>query len=75
MRHEQIYDVPENKKLIIKLPENFGEHKKVLVIIDDSIDEKKSKLNLLKQASKDSNFLQDIEEVENDFNKIDSETL
>lgn len=75
MRHEQIYNVPENKQLVIKLPKNFGEHKKVLVIIDDSIDEKKSKLNLLKQASKDSDFLRDIEDVENDFKKIDSETL
>lgn len=75
MRHKKIYEIPEDNKLVIKLPEAFRKNKRLLVIIDDSVDDRVKKIELLKAASNDPAFLQDIEDIENDFKNIDSETL
>ncbi len=75
MTHRQIYEVPTDKRLIIKLPKTFKNKKKVLVIIADGVDKQAKKLNTLKAAMKDPLFLADMEEVEKDFSAIDSETL
>jgi len=75
MTHRQIFEIPTDERLIIKLPKTFKGKKKVLVILDDSIDTQTKKLEQLKQAMKDPLFLADMEEVEKDFNAIDSETL
>ncbi|WP_146153599.1 hypothetical protein [Adhaeribacter arboris] len=64
-----------NNQLIINLPESFSNKRRVLVIIDDDIDEVNEKLLLLKQATNDPLFLADIQEVKEDFNFIDSETI
>ncbi|PSR54802.1 hypothetical protein AHMF7605_15465 [Adhaeribacter arboris] len=74
MKLKQIYDV-SNNQLIINLPESFSNKRRVLVIIDDDIDEVNEKLLLLKQATNDPLFLADIQEVKEDFNFIDSETI
>lgn len=68
MTHRQIYEVPTDKRLIIKLPKIFKNKKKVLVTIDDGVDKQTKKLNTLKAAMEDPLFLADMEEVEKDFN-------
>ena len=49
--------------------------RKVMVIIEDIDDEQEDKINLLKKASKDPLFLDDIAEISADFESIDKELL
>lgn len=67
----QICDVNNTGILTIKIPEIFKEKKKLLVVIDDCISP--DKIELMKKAAKDPLFLQDIEEVEKDFENTDKE--
>jgi hypothetical protein len=65
-----------NSQVIINLPKQFKNNKKVLVIIDDEVDERViDKFYLLKKAANDPLFLADIEQVENDFKHIDTENV
>ena len=64
-----------NNQLILTLPEGFRGKKKVLVIVDDSIENTSEKISLLKQAATDPLFLADIKEINDDFGSIDHETL
>jgi len=75
MTHRQIFEIPTDERLIIKLPKTFKGKKKVLVILDDSIDPQIEKLEQLKQAMKDPLFLADMEEIDKDFDSIDYETI
>ena len=72
---KQIYDVPKNHQLIINLPETFNENKKVLVTIDNISDNQQKKIELLKEAVKDPLFMEDLEEVNRDFDRLETETL
>ena len=74
MTLRQVCDI-KNNQLIINLPEGFRNSKKVLVIVNDSVDSKTEKLSLLKQAANDPLFITDIKEVLDDFGDIDHETL
>lgn len=69
MTHRHIYEI-SNNQLIINLPIEFKNKKKVLVTINDDIDSRASKLALLKEASIDPLFLSDIKEINNDFKDI-----
>ncbi len=75
MRVESIYEVNNKNQLIVNVPEIFKKKKEILVILDDSINKVKNKLNLIKKAASDPLFLEDIEEINEDFSLIDSETL
>ena len=75
MTLKRIYELNNSNELIIQLPENFKNIKRVLVTVEDSIDSKVSKLELLKKASSDLLFLSDIKEINDDFNNIDGETI
>ena len=46
-----------------------------MVILDDNVDSLSKKLEQLKKAPTDPLFMADLQEIENDFNSIDSETL
>ncbi len=72
---KQIYNVVNKKQLVIDLPEKFRKTRRVLVVIDDSVDTKIDKIELLKVASKDPLFLADIKEVTQDFGNIEFEDL
>ncbi len=76
MKFEKVCDIKDNQ-LVIDLPEKFRGKDKVLVTIDDEYyaDSGKEKLELLKQASKDPLFLEDIMEISEDFKHIDYESL
>jgi hypothetical protein len=47
----------------------------VMVVVDDQIDSKGQKFEMLKQAANDPLFLLDIEEVHKDFDSIENETI
>jgi len=67
--------IVENNQVIITLPPSFENQKQVTVVIDAVVDSKTQKLALLKEASVDPLFLADIEEINKDFDSIDSETV
>ena len=62
-----------NNQLIINLPEKFSGRKKVMVIVEDIDDFVMDKNQLMKKAATDLLFLQDINEVNEDFDFIDNE--
>lgn len=66
MVFEKTYRLDKKNEITIKLPEKFKSRKKVKVIVED-VDEKKEKLELLKDAVNDPLFLEDVEEIKKDF--------
>jgi len=70
---KQIYKTENKSQLMINLPDNFRSKKQILVVLDDSVDTKANKMDLMKIASKDPLFLADIDSISNDFRNIDSE--
>jgi len=74
MTLRKICDV-KNNEVTIHLPDTFKNNKKVLVIVDDIIDTRASKLELLQQASSDSLFIADVKEINRDFSAIDHESI
>jgi hypothetical protein len=71
MTFTKTYNIQENNQLIIQLPNKFKLKRQVRVIIEDVDDEEMEKINLLKQASQDPLFLEDIAETNADFENID----
>lgn len=74
MTFEKTYEIHDNK-LIIKLPKEFKSKKRVRVIIEDIDETRNKKIELLKKASKDPLFLEDIEEIADDFQYSDKEAI
>jgi len=74
MTIRQICNVIDNQ-LLIKLPDSFKNKKQVFVIVNDTVDNRAKKIEILKLASVDPLFNADIKEINDDFNAIDSETL
>ncbi len=72
MAIEQIADVADSGKLTIQLPPSITNRKKVKVIINYIDDTLENKINLLKKASLDKDFVSDMEEVNKDFEFAES---
>ena len=72
---KQIYKTEHKKQIVVTLPENFWKKKKVLVVLDDSIDSYENKMKLMKKAKNDILFQSDIEEISSDFQSIDCEAI
>ncbi|MDQ6609753.1 MAG: hypothetical protein M3Y85_08025 [Bacteroidota bacterium] len=72
MSIEQIIDVPENGQLTIHLPSSLKNSKRVKIIINDIDESLDAKIALLKNAADDKDFLADLEEVNKDFEAIES---
>jgi hypothetical protein len=68
---KQVYETENKSQLMINIPENFRKMKQILVVLDDSVDGKADKLDLMKLASKDPLYIADIDAVTNDFRNID----
>jgi hypothetical protein len=75
MSFKEIHDVPKNHQLTITIPDSFPSKHKVVVTIEEMPLSKKEKLKLMKQAVKDPLFVQDMNEVNNDFDLINNESL
>ncbi len=74
MTFRQVCDITNNQ-VLINLPADFKDKKQVTVVVDDAIDSKSKKLDLLKQALTDPLFLADVKEIHTDFDAADNETL
>ncbi|MDQ3021569.1 MAG: hypothetical protein M3R36_13525 [Bacteroidota bacterium] len=68
--------IPKDRELKIRLPDTFEIDKEVTVVIEQQISgDHKNKIELMKKAAKDPLFLQDVEEIMEDFKHVDFETL
>jgi len=74
MTFERTYEI-HNNQIIITLPNSFRNKKRVRVIVEDVDQHHSDKINLLKNASTDPLFLADINEVNEDFEKSDNESI
>lgn len=74
MTLKKVYQITGNE-LVIHIPDTFRDKKKVLVVIDDSIDTVDKKLDLLKKAASDPVFLKDVKEISEDFAALENESL
>jgi hypothetical protein len=75
MSFKEIYDVPKNHQLTIHLPQNFPSKQKVVVTVEEVSPSKKDKLKLMKKAASDPLYIQDMKDVNSDFDLIDNEGL
>ncbi len=73
MIEKQIYKTNNKSKITINIPEKFRNKKKLLIVIDDSIDSEKDKIELMKKAANDQLFIDDIEQVTEDFKHTDKD--
>ena len=64
-----------NNQIVVILPPDFSDKKQVTVFVDDQVDNKTQKMELLKMASNDPLFLADIKEIHDDFDNVDNEML
>ncbi len=69
----KLYKVTDNQ-LIITLPIGFKD-KQVLVTIDDKPSLNDDKISMMKLAAKDPLYLSDLQEVNDDFEGIEQDTL
>lgn len=74
MTYRLVCAVNDNQ-ITVTLPPGFGDKTQVTVVVDDFVDSKASKMEMLKNASKDTLFLSDIKEIHEDFDSIDHESL
>ena len=70
---KQIYNTDNKNQILINLSDSFKRKKRILVVIDDSVDTKTDKMDLMKIASKDPLFLADIVSISKDFRNVDTE--
>ena len=70
---KQIYNTDHKKQILVDLPESFSKKNRVIIVLDDSVDSNREKMELMKQAKNDPLFKTDIEDVSNDFRVIDNE--
>jgi hypothetical protein len=72
---KQIYNTDHKSQILIDLPESFRNKKKILVVLDDSVDIRTEKMEFMKKAQNDPLFFADINSVIQDFEKIDNESI
>lgn len=72
---KQVYETGNKSQIMIHIPEIFRSKKHILVVLDDSIDTKAEKLDLMKKASVDPLFIADIDSISKDYCNIDTELL
>lgn len=74
---KQIIKIPKNHEIKIKVPMEFPENEtvEVILIMKKRQDSFRVRIHELKNAAKDNLFLEDLEEISDDFRSIDTEGL
>lgn len=73
MTLRQIYTV-KNNRLTIDLPVGMKNRKRVLVTVEDVASSRDEKLLMMAEAAKDPLYLADLEEVNDDFKDIETDS-
>jgi len=70
----QIVRIPKNHEIRIKVPDDVEENETVEVVLffNKKSENFDSKIKILKTAMSDDDFLNDLKDIENDFNLVDS---
>ena len=63
--------IPKNRQILIKIPQHIPEDGIAEVIILLNQETKQSKLDKLKYAMTDTQFLNDLKEISEDFRSVD----
>ncbi len=63
--------IPKNREILIKIPQHIPEDELAEVIILLNKETKQSKLDKLKDAMKDTQFLNDLKNISEDFKAVD----
>ena len=73
----QVMRIPKEHEITIKVPDNIPDNEtvEVILIFKGKRQNFKQKVKELKHAMNDSIFLNDMSEVSEDFNVVDSEEL
>ena len=72
---KRIYNTDHKKQIVVNLPEYFRSKRRLLVVLDDSVDAQSEKMELMKMAKNDPLFQADVEEISKDFRATDIEAL
>ncbi len=73
MTFEQTYELGKGNELLIKLPENFRQGKKVRVVVEEIDINRNQKIKMLEGAANDPLFHADVQEICEDFKHVDAE--
>ncbi|HOC77664.1 MAG TPA: hypothetical protein PLO36_06160 [Methanofastidiosum sp.] len=69
----QTLKVPKNHEVKIKIPDYVNENDSVEAIVIIGLEDNKKKIDELKKAMNDKLFLEDLNEIEKDFENVDLE--
>ncbi|MCC7573369.1 MAG: hypothetical protein KO464_08265 [Candidatus Methanofastidiosum sp.] len=69
----QTLKVPKNRELKIKIPDYVNENDSVEAIVIIGLEDQKKKIKELKKAMNDKLFLEDLNQIRNDFEGVDLE--
>ncbi|MDO8725501.1 MAG: hypothetical protein Q7J35_05495 [Candidatus Methanoperedens sp.] len=74
---KQIIKIPKNHEINIKVPREFPENEtvEVILIMKKRQDSFRVRIRELKNAAKDNLFLEDLEDISDDFRSIDTEEI
>ena len=74
---KKIVKIPKDHEIRIKVPNNIPENEtvEVIVIFNDRKKSFEQKIIELKSAAKNQTFIDDVNEVSDDFKDVDSEGL
>lgn len=74
---KQIIKIPKNHEIYIKVPREFPENEtvEVILIMKKRQDSFRVRIRELKNAAKDNLFLEDLEDISDDFRSIDTEGI
>ena len=72
---KQTMKVPENRELQIRLPVGIAPDDtiEVILIYGNMVSENMEKINMLKAAMNDKQFLQDLSAIADDFSAVDDD--
>ncbi len=70
MALQNIYEINAAGQLIIDVPKELQGQKKLRVILEDISMDRKAKIEMMAKAAQDPLYMQDMEEIENDFSDI-----
>lgn len=73
---KRLYTIPESRELTIKIPDYIpvNEKAEIILLFKISPDVRKKKIELMKQAMHDPLFLEDLNEIGDDFKHVDNES-
>lgn len=71
MSVEKIVEVPENKEVLLRLPDELEKGKRVKIVVTEVDEELEEKIRMFENAPHDKDFMADLWEVHKDFERAE----